>query len=252
MSVIEISKPWIKAHPTTATRSEIVGASFEREWMEQTPNRFAYRCLPMPIANSSGWELLCPESFEAEWEGDNSVDGVKISASTHIDIVKQFASSHFGCGILTFHTGYVFRTSAGWATWVRGRPNSHKENINALEGVVETDWLPFMFTMNWKFNKPGKVRFEKGESYCFFTLFPHAWVDDIQPTIENADQEFSDKFMRWSNSRNKFIDKLNNHDDKAIKQGWQKHYVQGETLTGKKAEYHVSKRKLKDFKIENI
>ena len=35
-----------------------------REWMDQTTERFAYRCLPLTIANTHGWEILCPSSIE--------------------------------------------------------------------------------------------------------------------------------------------------------------------------------------------
>ena len=34
-------------------------------------------------------------------------------------------------------------------------------HLQPLAGVVETDWLPFPFTMNWLFTQPGRVRFEK-------------------------------------------------------------------------------------------
>ena len=35
--------------------------------MDATDDRFAYRCIPLSIANASGWELLCPVTFEAWW-----------------------------------------------------------------------------------------------------------------------------------------------------------------------------------------
>jgi Family of unknown function (DUF6065) len=30
----------------------------ERAWMDATDQRFAYRCLPLNIANAHGWEIL--------------------------------------------------------------------------------------------------------------------------------------------------------------------------------------------------
>jgi hypothetical protein len=52
--------------------------------------------------------------------------------------------------VLSFHPGYLFRTDPEWAVWCRGAPNSHKDGIVALDGLIETDWLPFFFTMNWR------------------------------------------------------------------------------------------------------
>jgi len=44
---------------------QIRPAPLEREWMDSSDQRFAYRCLPLNIANAHGWELLCPSGFSA-------------------------------------------------------------------------------------------------------------------------------------------------------------------------------------------
>jgi uncharacterized protein DUF6065 len=44
-------------------------ASAKRDWMDQTSESFAYRCLPLNIANAHGWELLNPCAFDACWNG---------------------------------------------------------------------------------------------------------------------------------------------------------------------------------------
>jgi uncharacterized protein DUF6065 len=46
---------------------DIRPAPIEREWMDATNQRFAYRCLPVNIANAHGWEILCPTSFTMNW-----------------------------------------------------------------------------------------------------------------------------------------------------------------------------------------
>ena len=38
-------------------------ASVSREWMDRIPDRHAYRCLPLNIANSHGWEIASPCAF---------------------------------------------------------------------------------------------------------------------------------------------------------------------------------------------
>jgi len=242
-----LTKPELTIYPQSSERLEIVPADFERQWMDETPNRFAYRCIPLSIANASGWQVLNPLEFEAEWNGGDGKDDIKITAPRKLDVVKNNVMSHFGCGILTFQTGYIFRTPPGWATWVRGIPNTHKEGIFALDGVVETDWLPFIFTMNWKFTRPGKVKFEEKEPFCFVTLLPHVEMDTIEPKVRVMNQKLFEDYVNWSNSRNKFIGKLEDGDPKAIQQGWQKNYVQGQNMSGERATYHVNKRRLKPF-----
>lgn len=140
---------------------EIVPGRAERDWMDATTQRFAYRCTPLPIANASGWEIILPMSFSATWTGGPLVSDVKIVSTDGNPRLGQVVASVFGHGILTFHPGYLFRTSPGWALSVRGAPNIVKDEIVALEGLVETDWLPFTFTMNWRFTRPTSVRFKK-------------------------------------------------------------------------------------------
>ena len=61
--------------------------------------------------------------------------------------------SAFGEGVLTFHINGLFRTPPGWNLWVGGSPNSPKDGIYPLTGVIETDWSPYTFTMNWRFTR---------------------------------------------------------------------------------------------------
>jgi hypothetical protein len=44
-------------------------APINRPWMDETPQRFAYRCLPLSMANQAGWFVGCPASFVATWNG---------------------------------------------------------------------------------------------------------------------------------------------------------------------------------------
>jgi hypothetical protein len=161
----------------------IVPGRPDRAWMDATTERFAYRCTPLPIANSSGWELTLPMSFIATWNGGRDLADVQIKSLDGDARLPTVVGSVFGHGVLTFHPGYHFRTSPGWALWVRGAPNTLKDGVVALEGLVETDWLPFTFTMNWRFTRPTTVRFDKGEAFCFLVMTPHGMLDEVQPVV---------------------------------------------------------------------
>src|SRR5688572_3859440 len=49
--------------------AKIRPASSRRTWMDETFESFAYRCLPITMANAYGWEILSPASFMAVWDG---------------------------------------------------------------------------------------------------------------------------------------------------------------------------------------
>src|SRR3546814_6826095 len=79
-------------------------------WMDYTPGRFAYRCLPLVIANQHGWDVLSPASFAARWRGGVGQDEIELVFAGDPD---SHVSTHFGSGIVTFSLGHLFRTSPG-------------------------------------------------------------------------------------------------------------------------------------------
>jgi len=240
--------PKLEAFREYADPPALIAGRADRDWMEATTQRFAYRCTPLPIANASGWELVLPCSFLATWNGGPLTSDIQIKPLDDYKRSAMVVGSVFGHGVLTFHPGYLFRTSPGWALWVRGAPNTIKDGIVALDGLVETDWLPFTFTMNWRFTRPTTVRFEKGEAFCFLVMTPHALIDAIEPIVADLDDapELKAGYEAWVASRRDFQARVARGDHDAIEQGWQRFYVQGRDATGKvEPLFHLSKRKLK-------
>jgi len=224
----------------------IVPAAAERAWMNATRQHFAYRCLPLTIANSMGWEILCPITISAEWNGGPELDDLTVNCSDPA-LVKRFAQSHFGHGILTFQTHYLFRTQRAAALWVRGSPNSPKDGIAPLEGIVETDWLNFTFTMNWIFTRPGRVTFEKDEPFCFITPFGYHGLDRLIPEIMpiSANRELARAYKNYEKLRRNFNKKLAENDPETGQKGWQKWYLRGEHPSGDPGNpRHISKLRL--------
>lgn len=239
--------PELVCFAVEADPPKLVPARAERDWMDATTDRFAYRCIPLSIANASGWEVLSPIAFEATWRGGNLKSDITLSTSGDQSRLGRLVMTHFGHGILTFHTGYVFRTSPGWALSARGAPNTFKNRIMPLEGLVETDWLPLPILMNWRFTRVGTVRFAANEPLCFLTLVPHGLLDAVQPVLRDldTDPEMKVAYEAWRVSRADFNNKLFQREPGTVAESWQRHYVRGETPTGEQAGYHLSKRRLK-------
>jgi Family of unknown function (DUF6065) len=66
------------AHVPPGDHVDIRPAPVEREWMEETDQRYAYRCLPLNIANAFGWEILCPSGFTAVWDGGKGIPALQV------------------------------------------------------------------------------------------------------------------------------------------------------------------------------
>jgi hypothetical protein len=241
----------LTCYVTEGAPSEMIPGRQDRDWMDQFAERHPYRCLPLVVANTTGWEILSPVSFTASWTGGPLTQDIRIDPDddTTRDHLARVVSSHFSGGVLTFHTGYLFRTDPGWDIWVGGPPNWIKDGIQPLTGVVETFWLPFPFTMNWKFTRPGMISFKKGDPFCFIMPVSHTAIDDVQPIVTpiGANPELEHDYRNWSVNRGKFLEKLRTHDPETVQKGWQRDYFKGLSPEGVKAtaEGHIHRRRLK-------
>jgi Family of unknown function (DUF6065) len=243
---MELTAYTIAGHPLA-----IRPAPVERAWMDASDDRFAYRCLPLNIANAHGWEILSPAGFKALWTGQRNKEGVRVFPDTGSSAP---ALGHFGHGVLTFHITCLFRTEPGYDLLVQGPVNAPKDAIAPLSGIIETDWSPYTFTMNWKFTRTGTlVRFEKGEPFCHF--FPvkrgeiEAFEPRIRPLSDNPELERQNK--QWTDSRAGFIGDLENPESKAVEDKWQKTYYRGLDADGKEAkpDDHRTRLRLKPFEV---
>jgi hypothetical protein len=224
-------------------------ATPRRDWMDETDLRYAYRCLPLTMGNQFGWELLCPSTFEALWTGGRSVGAIQI---VRLDAGRgQLPSSHFGHGVLTFNACHLFRTERSYQMFVTGPPNAPKDGIAPLTGMVETDWLPFAFTMNWRFTRPGvPVRFEEGEPFCHFFPVSAGVLESVEPRVCDLDDEpeLAVQYREWKESRDRWVEDLQIEGTVAHEQGWQRFYHRGQLHTGERASgEHRTRLKLCPF-----
>src|SRR3954447_8042717 len=230
-------------------------APARRDWMDGTPESFAYRCLPLNIANAHGWELLNPCAFDACWNGQSDTGAVTIRPQVDAE-VASVATSLFGQGIVTFHIPGIFRTSPGWNLWIGGSPNQPKDGIYPLTGVVETDWSPFTFTMNWRFTRPNHwVHFDAGEPICFFFPVQRALLEDIKPVMApiDAEPELLNRFQEWSRGRDAFVLRMATEPPPAPADKWQKHYYRGVDMSEQeRIADHRTRLRLKPFDASAI
>jgi Family of unknown function (DUF6065)/2OG-Fe(II) oxygenase superfamily len=229
----------------------LIAAPAQRQWMDEFVDRHAYRCLPLSIANAHGWEALCPAKIEVEWNGGSTVGDLSVRALKALpggQPIEHFCRSNFSRGIVTFHLDYIFRTDAGWDLLATGPLNHPKENAYPLTGIIETDWLPYPFTMNWQIMKPGRVVFEEGEPFCFLFPVKKQALLDCEPEIlrlsDNA--ELTRQHDTFRLSRDEFMKRFHAGDDATIKQAWQRHYFLGRHPDGALVDGHINKLRLKE------
>ena len=227
----------------------IVPASQAREWIKQTNDGFASRCLPLLIANQSGWFLLNAQPLRLTWNGRRAAKNLHVEALE--GEAPELANSHFGHGIVTWDVPYLFRTSPGYNLLVRGPANWPKDGISPLEGVVETDWLGATFSVNWQMTRiDHEVIFERGEPIAMIVPQRRQEIESFHPAIVDieSDPGILHDYERWESQRVAFIKKLAKGDPETTRQGWEKHYFRGLKVNGEPVRAHQTKLKLRAFK----
>jgi hypothetical protein len=221
--------------------------------MDRTRERFAYRCLPLLIANQNGWFILNVHKIRCIWDGGTNESALRIACDAGPKDVPCPAASHFGHGVLTWNLNYLFRTSPGYNLWARGPANMFKPGIAPLEGIVETDWAVATFTMNWKMLAVNmEVEFLPGEPICMIVPVRRGDVERFTPKLRDLDTEadLKAKYEQWSASRSKFIQDLRTPQSQASEDKWQKDYFQGHVAgTNLKAPEHQVKLDVKEFQL---
>jgi hypothetical protein len=227
---------------------KIEAAPPSRSWMNESYDRFAYRCLPMLLANQAGWFILNSHDFRARWDGTDGLSGVSI---LYLDGEPPFpATSMFGLGIVTFTIPYLFRTPPGWNLLARGPANAPKDGVYALEGLVETDWAVASFTMNWKITRPDQViTFGAGEPICMIVPQARRALESFDPCIAaiSSNPQLAKAHRLWAARRFRFKSSLRTVGHRVVGKTWQKHYFDGTSPSGDGASDHQTKISLREF-----
>ncbi|WP_445164542.1 DUF6065 family protein [Mycobacterium sp. Dal123C01] len=185
---------------------QIAPAPIGRAWMSAQSDAgkgWPSRCLPMLVANQSGWELRNPSAFTATWFGQE--DGVDVLIESDEYVANQLLpASHFGNGIFTWRLPMLFRTPPGYNLLVRGPANYPKDAVCPLEGIVETDWASASFSINWKLTrKLMPVRFEVDEPICMIVPQRRAELEEFVPELRfiESDQDLDRKHKLFLRER---------------------------------------------------
>jgi hypothetical protein len=208
----------------------IVQAPSVRNWMDQTRDRFSYRCLPLRQANELGFWILAPTNIYLEWNG---LDGNEALTVTLDDpSYKNHIKSHFGSGIVSFNIPWLFKTNVtGLGLRVGGATNLPPPlGLYPLDGLVETWEQNSTFTMNWKVLVAGqKLIIKAGYPICALSFY-NWWSYKVGFTAKQlSDLSAADSadYEAWRLHRKSVLDGTPMDDNR-------NHYTKGQTIGGER------------------
>jgi hypothetical protein len=111
--------------------------SIKRDWMDNTPEKHAYRCFPVTQANMIGWNLSWKEDIIFFWNGinDTSSDNVKIIGE------KNNVYTGRGQSSISFTTGLVFKTDENFSLFTINPVNYFNTEFETMSSLVSSSWF---------------------------------------------------------------------------------------------------------------
>ena len=239
------------AHVIDGHHVDIRPAPVERDWMEATSQRFAYRCLPLNIANAYGWEVLCNAGFLAMWTGRQyRCDRDRAEPGTIAAGRQPFRPwhPHLPSALPVPHRARRGTDGAGADQPAEGRDRGalrhHRDRLVALQLHHELDVHP----------AGTPVRFEKGEPYCHIFPVRCGALEGMEPELGvlSDEPELKRQHDAWTASRASFNTDLKQPGSDAQSEKWQKRYYRGLSPDGAPtaAEAHRTRFRQKPFKTE--
>jgi hypothetical protein len=187
----------IKTHQISP---EIRQSRLRRDWMDDTYNKHAYRCLPLSHANVNGWEVVLQQDVKVIWAGGNSVPQI-IEGEVYKD--RTIANCN-KIGMIDFHIGWAFRTDPGYYTYISGPPNYFIDGAVPLTANIPSDWWPDEVQAGWKITKVNEpVTFPAGMPFLFFMIFPSNLMEQTILSVEYLwdKPELMNERMAYSNAK---------------------------------------------------
>jgi hypothetical protein len=166
----------------------IVSSKKQRQWMNK--NVHSYRCVPLAIANTFGWDILLPKDLDVEWNGNDDWADVTI----HED--KEIYSGHFGSGTFTIQVAYTWQTSKNYQIMLIPYPNPDQYDIVSLSAIIETDRLMYPWFVTCRITRPGRYKLKAGTPIA--RVIPIR-IDDLTSCSINLAEEPSEykEYRAW-------------------------------------------------------
>ena len=166
------------------SNSVISPMSIKRDWMDNTPEKHAYRCFPVTQANMIGWNLSWSKDIKFIWNGinDTSQDNVKILSEDNLLYTGRGQSS------VSFTTGLTFKTDNNISLFVINPVNYFNLDFEVMSSLISTSWFDNDFPLAIKAKTPNKeILIKAGDPIA--TIIPISLTELDNTSIKIYDYE---------------------------------------------------------------
>lgn len=113
-----------------------------RDWMDSSIDKHAYKCLPVTLANCLGWSFSIPEDISFVLH--SSTDTVEILSGS------KYSSVDRTNGTISFISGLTIQSDSPTSLLIMPVPNQFIDGISPFTSVVNTSVLKAPIPSAWK------------------------------------------------------------------------------------------------------
>jgi hypothetical protein len=132
-------------------RVKIEQTKVQRDWMDETWERHAYKCFPVSLANSIGWSISFLDDIEFIW------DGISDTTPDHVQIIQSGPNVCHGNranATISFNSELIFETEESMSIMSIVPPNYFIDGAIPFTSVMSTSFYPSGFPIAWKITRP--------------------------------------------------------------------------------------------------
>jgi hypothetical protein len=167
-------------------RVKIEQTSIQRDWMNETDNRHAYKCFPVSLANTIGWSVSYLDDIEFIW------DGISDSTDKHVKILKAapgICSTQRANATISFYTGIFFKTDENTSMLQIVPPNYFIDGATPFTTVISTSFFEDAYPVAWRITRPNTIiRIPAGTPIATFIPISLGALSDLE--VEMHDKIF--------------------------------------------------------------
>jgi hypothetical protein len=121
----------------------------KRDWMDDTPEKHAYRCFPLGLVNNLGWGISFPKDITFICNSNPKPQ------QKYIEVIsgEEYLYIDSRNDIITFNTGLMFKTDENLTLWVKRVPNQFIDGVHVLEVLLNASFLKGQLSPAWKISK---------------------------------------------------------------------------------------------------
>lgn len=159
-----------------------------RDWMDDSVDKQAYKCLPVTLANCLGWSFSLPE--DVSFILHSSTDTVEIlggSKYSHVDRTN---------GTISFISGLTIQTDTPTSLLIMPVPNQFIDGVSPFTSIVNTSVLKAPIPSAWKITRyDQKITIKSGTPIAAIIPISLTGLQDVM--FEITDQKLDDEYYKY-------------------------------------------------------